>query len=259
MIDTLAGRPARPGRAGVAPTAVPAPARDPRRAFAGAALVLLALGVSACSSEVAGRADAATAPAPATSAPRTPAAEPTASAPSTAPTLAEAAEGLRPFLLVPAEIGPGFTQGEEPKPDPQAPAFCGGPGVVAQFPAAVRVGAGFTGPTEGMFVQQTVSVYGDAATAQAAFLANEQGLACSQGEASGSPVVITPAEDLAVDVPADESTGWQIGGQGFDLILIAVRSGELVVNFAFVAPEGRSADLPDPLAISRAGVEKLAG
>jgi len=220
--------------------------------------VLLALSVSGCSAEVSGRAE--TVPAPAASAPpATAAAGPTGSAPPTDPDLDRAADGLRPFLLVPAEIGPDFTQGEEPRPDPGAPAICGGPGVVAQFPSAVRVGAGFVGPTEGVFVQETVSVYGDAATAEAAFRANEQGLACSQGEASGSPVVLTPAEDLVVDVPADETTGWQVGGDGFDLVLVAARSGELVVNFAFVAPEGRSADLPDPLAISRAGVEKLAG
>jgi hypothetical protein len=70
----------------------------------------------------------------------------------------------------------------------------------------VRVGAGFVGPVEGVFVQETVSVYGDAATAEAAFRANQQGLSCSQGEASGSPVVIAPAEDLVADVPADEAT-----------------------------------------------------
>jgi len=217
--------------------------------------VLLALSVSGCSAEVSGRADAV----PTAAAPRTTAAAAPTAAPSAEPSLEEAAAGLRPFLLVPAEVGPGFAQGEEPRPDPAAPAICGGPGVVAQFPSAVRVGAGFVGSTEGVFVQQTVSVYGDAATAEAAFRANEQGLACSQGEASGSPVVLAPAEDLVVDVPADETTGWQVGGDGFDLVLIAARSGELVVNFAFVAPEGRSAELPDPLAISRAGVEKLAG
>ncbi|MCO1661056.1 hypothetical protein [Pseudonocardia humida] len=255
MIDTLPG-----SAAGTAARPARSRPRGARRALAGTALVLLALGASGCSGEVSGRADAAATPAPTGPAPRTTAAAgPGAPAPTPDPGLDEAADGLRPFLLVPAEIGPGFVAGDEPRPDPQAPAICGGQGVVAQFPYAVRVGAGFTGPTEGVFVQETVSVYGDEATAEAAFLANEQGLSCSQGEASGSPVVITPAEDLVVDVPADESTGWQIGGDGFDLVLIAVRSGELVVNFAFVAPEGRSAGLPDPLAVSRAGVEKLTG
>jgi hypothetical protein len=251
-VITTSGRAARPG------------SRVPGRAAVVGLLAVLA--VTGCSGAVTGRPDGA-APAP-TAAPATPSITPaprlTPRAPTPAPVdptagLDTAAEGLRPFLLTPEEIGPGFTAGAEPQPDPTAPAICGGPGVVAQYPIAVRVGAGFDGPLEGVFVQQTVSVYGDVATADAAYQAYLDGLSCSEGNSSGDPVVLTPAEDLSVDVPADRSTGWQIGGPGYDLILIAVRSGELVVNFAFVAPEGQSADLPDPLSISRAGVEKLAG
>jgi len=104
-----------------------------------------------------------------------------------------------------------------------------------------------------------VSVYGDEATAEAAYRANLDGLSCSEGTSPDGPVVLTPAEDLSVDVPADESTGWQIGGSGYDLVLIAVRDDEVVMNFAFVAPEGRSDGLPDPLAISRTGMQKLTG
>jgi hypothetical protein len=166
---------------------------------------------------------------------------------------------LRPFLLVAGEIGEGFRPGREPLPDPSTPAICGGPGVVAQFPDAVRVGAGFVGPTEGVLVQETVSVYGDEATAEAAYQANLDGLSCSEGVAADGPVVLTPAEDLVADVPADRSTGWQIGGTGYDLVLIAVRNDEVVMNFAFLAPEGRTDGLPDPLVISRAGAQKLTG
>ncbi len=130
---------------------------------------------------------------------------------------------------------------------------------MAKFPSAVRVGVGFVGPTDGVLVQETVSVYSDEATAEAAYQANLDGLACSQGTAADGPVVLTPAEDLAADVPADRSTGWQIGGTGYDLVLIAVRDDEVVMNFAFLAPEGRTDGLPDPLVISRAGVQKLTG
>jgi hypothetical protein len=175
------------------------------------------------------------------------------------PGLAEAAAGLRPFLLTPDEVGPGFTAGQEPRPDPATPAVCGGPGVVAQFPSAVRVGASFDGPRPGVLLQETVSVYGDVGTAEAAYQATLDGLGCTEGALSGEPVVLAPAEDLTVDVPADRATGWQLGGQGFDLILISARSGELVVTFAFISPLGDPGDLPDPLAVSRAGVEKLVG
>jgi hypothetical protein len=237
-------------------------ARPARLLPVAAVLAALALSVSGCSSAVDGRAGAA-GPAPTAAAP-TPAATtaPVGTAPSTPSAVPEvdvAADGLRPFLLTPQEVGPGFAEGDEPQPDPQVPAVCGGPGVVAQFPSAVRVGAGFTGPVPESFVQETVSVYGDVATAEAAYRATLDGLACSDGTLADTPVVLTPAEDLGADVPGDESTGWRIGGPGFDVVLIAVRSGELVVNFAFFAPEGGSADLPDPLVVARAGVEKLAG
>ncbi len=225
-----------------------------------AAVCLAVLAVAACSSEVGGRATAAppvaappSSAVPTSASPTVPATTP----PAVDPGLAAAADGLRPFLLTPAEVGPGFTAGQEPQPDPATPAVCGGPGVVAQFPYAVRVGASFDGPRAGVLLQETVSVYGDVGTAEVAYQATLDGLACDEGTLSDEPVVLTPAEDLTIDVPADRSTGWQIGGQGFDMILISSRSGELVVNFAFISPEGDPGDLPDPLAVARAGVEKL--
>jgi hypothetical protein len=241
------------------------------RAGARALAVLSVLAATACSTAIGGQ--SAAAPGPSTAAAPT-AAAPTAAVPTTTPAPASATpsaapsaapdasatpDQLRPFLLAPADVGPGFGVGDEPVPDPSVPALCGGPGVVAQFPSAVRVGVGINGPSDGVLVQETVSVYADEATAAAAYRANLDGLACSEGSAPDGPVVLTPAEDLGVDVPGDESTGWQIGGTGYDLILIAVRSDEVVMNFAFVAPEGQSAGLPDPLAISRTGVQKLTG
>jgi hypothetical protein len=227
--------------------------------------LLVALSATACSVAVDGRSTAADGPAPTTTStppastdpPRPDAGLPAVPTGGSAADLAAAADRLRPFLLGPAEVGPGFGPGQEPRPDPAVPAICGGPGVVAEFPGAVRAGAGFVGPTDGVLVQETVSVYGDEATAEAAYQANLHGLSCSEGTAADGPVVLTPAEDLAADVPADRSTGWQIGGTGYDLVLIAVRQDQVVVNFAFLAPEGRTEGLPDPLVVSRAGVRKL--
>jgi hypothetical protein len=237
------------------------------RSALGALVALVALGVTACSTAIGGQSAAAPGSAATTTAATTAAASgsarpsaPPSAAPET-PVVApsSAADQLRPFLLAPPDVGSGFGPGQEPVPDPAVPAICGGPGVVAQFPSAVRVGVGLVGPSDGVLVQETVSVYGDEATARAAYRANLDGLSCSEGTAPDGPVVLTPAEDLSVDVPADESTGWQIGGTGYDLVLIAVRDDEVVMNFAFVAPEGQAAGLPDPLAISRTGVQKLTG
>uniref|UniRef100_UPI0015F0477C hypothetical protein n=1 Tax=Pseudonocardia pini TaxID=2758030 RepID=UPI0015F0477C len=168
-----------------------------------------------------------------------------------------AAEGLRPFLLTPAEIGPGFTAGDEPKPDPATPTLCGGPGVVAQFPYAVRVGAAAENATG--LIQETVSVYGDDGTAEAAYRASVEGMSCSQGTVSGRPAAIAPAEDLTFDLPYAEATGWRVGGEGFDVVMIAVRDGSVVMNFTVLAPEDGLSALPDPLVVAQNGTQKLLG
>jgi hypothetical protein len=147
---------------------------------------------------------------------------------------------------------------EEPVPDPAVPAICGGPGIVARFPYAVRVGAEFVGP-QGVSVQQTVSVYGDPDAAQVAYQATRDGLSCSEGTVSDLSVVLTPAEDLRVDVGGYQATGWRVGSDVFDVVLVAVQDDAVVMNFTFLAPAGQSAGLPDPLVISRTGVQKLIG
>jgi hypothetical protein len=168
-----------------------------------------------------------------------------------------AADGLRPFLLTPAEIGPGFTAGDEPKPDPAQPAICGGPGVVAQFPYAVRIGA--AAERGRGLVQETVSVYGDAGSAAAAYQASLAGMDCSEGSIGGKPVVLAPAEDLGFDLPYDEATGWRIGGDGFDVVMISVRDDAVVVNITVLAPEDALPTLPDPLVVAQAAAQKLLG
>lgn len=173
--------------------------------------------------------------------------------------LAVAADGLRPFLLTDADLGPGFVSAAEPRPDPSAPAVCGGPGVVAQFPDAVRVGVAFERPGGAVRVQEAVSVYADRATAQAAFDAGVRGLDCGQGTLGGRSVVVTPAEDLKADVGGGEATGWRIGAEGSDILVISVHSDEVVMVFTFVTPEGAPVGLPDPLVVTRGAVQKLVG
>lgn len=218
----------------------------------------VAVAVPACSVPVAGSAGpdgsvtvVASTPAPRPDAP-TPAADP-------GDGLDAAADGLRPFLLTAAEVGPGYTPGEDPTPDPATPAICGGPGIVAQFPIAVRAGVAFDGPSPGLLVQQTVSVYGDSDTAQVAYQAGRDGLSCSEGTVAGDPVVVTPAEDLRADVGGRQATGWRIGGGAFDAVLVAVQSDEHVMIFTFISPAGDPAGLPDVLAVSRTGLQKFGG
>jgi hypothetical protein len=164
---------------------------------------------------------------------------------------------LRAALLRPADVGPGWTSGVPPVPDPTTPAPCGGPGVVARFPDALRIGSSVDGPAPGFVVQEGLSVYGDVDTARAAFRASVAGLDCGQGTVNGASVVITPAEDLRADVGGDQAAGWQVGSDTLDAVLVLVQAGEAVFTFAYVAPAGTpAADRPDPLALSRVAVAR---
>lgn len=158
--------------------------------------------------------------------------------------MADAADGLRPFLPTADEIGPGFTVGDEPKPDPSTPVICGGPGTVSQFAYAVRVGTAFDRASPQQLVQEAVSVYGDAATAEHAYRFGVAGTDCSEGTVGGRPVVLTPAEDLRVDVDGEEATGWRVGGEGFDVVMIAVRSDTIVMTFTSLAARGGPTGCP---------------
>lgn len=164
---------------------------------------------------------------------------------------------LRAGLLAADDIGPGYTRGDDPQPEPSTPTPCGGPSTVAQFPNAVRVGVSHDGP-QAASVTETVSVYGDQATSDAAFAAVHDGLACGQGTIGAESVVITPREDLRADVGGDQASGWRVGGDRFDAIYISVQIGPAVVNLVFLAPTNvDTSTLPDPLPIAARGVQKI--
>jgi hypothetical protein len=204
-----------------------------------------------CSTAVPG--SAAAAPAPPVARP-----EPSPSrspAPTAGPAPGAPAHDLRPLLLTAQEVGPGFTPSEDPVPDPDVPAVCGGPGVVAVFPDAVRAGAAFD--LAGRHVEQTASGYPDTGTARAAYREALDGLDCGEGTAGGQPVVLTPAEDLTFDVGGDEAAGKRIGNDLFDAVVIVARSGRTVTTFTVLAAAGHADGLPDPLVIARTGVQKL--
>ncbi len=163
---------------------------------------------------------------------------------------------LRAALLGPGDLGPGWTGGEPPVPDPSAPAPCGGPGTVARFPDAMRVGSTVEGPA-GAVVQEALSVYGDADAARAAFRAGTAGLACGRGSLHGTSVTIAPAQDLRAEVGGDSAAGWRAGSDTLDAVLIVVQAREAVFAFAYVTPAGAPpAAGPDPVALTRAAVAR---
>jgi hypothetical protein len=163
---------------------------------------------------------------------------------------------LRGALLGPGDLGPGWRRGAPPVPDPSTPAPCGGPSTVARFPDALRVGSTVDGPAGGV-VQEALSVYGDADTAQAAFRAGLAGLECGQGTLHGAPVTIAPVQDRRTDLGGDRASSWQVGSDTVDAVLVMVQAREAVFSFAYVMQPGAAAAARlDPLALSRAAVAR---
>ena len=166
---------------------------------------------------------------------------------------------LRESLLGPGDLGPGWQRGVPPVPDPSTPAPCGGPGTVARFPDALRVGSTVDGPAGGV-VQEALSVYGDAATAQAAFRAGLAGLGCGQGTLHGASVTIAPAREVQADTGGDRASSWEARSDTVDAVLVMVQAREAVFVFAYVtpaAPPGAApAARPDALALTRAAVAR---
>jgi hypothetical protein len=173
-----------------------------------------------------------------------------------APGSADPVGRLRSSMLGPDDLGSGWTADLPPLPDTSAPAPCGGPGTVARFPDALRVGSTVDGPP-GFVVQEALSVYRDADTARAAFDAGAAGLGCAQGTLHGAAVTIAPVEDLRGDVGGDRAAGWRVGSASLDAELVVVQAREAVFTFAFVVPTGTAAGArPDAVALSRAAVAR---
>ena len=58
-------------------------------------------------------------------------------------------------------------------------------------------------------------------------------------------------------VGGDEANAWQLHGGGIQGVLVAVRLSGIVVTFQFVAPDTATDLQPDPLAVAKAGMDKI--
>jgi hypothetical protein len=224
--------------------------RPAGRALALAALTaLLAASLTACGRALDVAADVARAPGPAGGVVTA------ASSGSSGPGTGGPVDRLRASLLGPDDLGPGWSSGVAPLPDPATPAPCGGPGTVARFPDALRVGSTVDGPP-GFVVQEALSVYRDTGTAQAAFRVRT-GRECGRGALHRSSVTIAPVQDLRAEVGGDTASGWEAGSAALDAALVLVQAREAVFAFAYVAPAGTAPEAcPDARALSRMAVAR---
>ncbi|MGI5127746.1 hypothetical protein ACQEVB_13120 [Pseudonocardia sp. CA-107938] len=176
-----------------------------------------------------------------------------------APTVSPEArlDQLKAALLRPAEVGKGWRASpQQPTPNASAPAVCGGTGVVARFPDAHRIGTALQGES-GDRLQQTLSVFSDAATAGSAFDAFADGLDCAKGTLGGTAVSISDPEDVRSQVKGERATSWTLSGEGFRAVLISVVAKDQLMNFVFLTPNGGDLTKLDALVLAKTGVARL--
>jgi hypothetical protein len=236
--------------------------------------IAVALAAAGCSSgsdnSVTTTAAAATSAAPATTAANgtstTARTTTTGSATTTAGgTTTEAAtveDQARAALLEPSEVGPGFTADTWKPSDPSQPTPCGTPSVDATLPPQVQVGTVMGLESTQQALQEEISVYTSAEEATQAFQTGSAGLSCTAGtvtftDGTKAPIAITPAVDVTDQVGGDQASAWQLRGGGIQGVLVAVELSGIVVTYQFTAPDTATDLQPDPLAVAKAGMEKI--
>ncbi len=130
------------------------------------------------------------------------------------------------------------------------------------MPAAVRVGAVLGKPSTQQALQEEIGVYTSTDEVDEAFAVGSTGLACANGtvtfdDGTSAPLAISAPVDVTSEVGGDVATAWQLQGGGIQGVLVAVKLSGIVVTFQFVAPAEATALTPEPLAVAKAGMDKI--
>jgi len=176
------------------------------------------------------------------------------------PDAVEALKVLESAVLTPEDAGEDFVAGTFTPGDPDdhdSVLPCGQPTTTAMFPNGLRTGSQLVLPDSAQ-LEQSVNLFLDEETAQAAFEWAAEGLNCSTGDLGGTPIEITDEGDVTADVGGDQAHAWTavIGDQTG--VIIGVRKGHLTLGFTFVLLAGvDGSTLPNPVDLAAAGVQKL--
>jgi hypothetical protein len=190
-----------------------------------------------------------------------PTSAPTTSPPTAPPTTLPAIDPASALLNL-ADLPTGYVASTPPPPNPNDTLLCGTPPVQQVVPAQTSAEAAFQNDDGAAFLQQTVSVYPDAATAQAAVAAGRAGVACGSGTntaADGSVTTFQVQEQLLPVQLGDESMayagGIEQGGEPFSVLVAAVRAGRAVTALQLVVLEGGVP--PDPVRLLELAAARL--
>ena len=166
-------------------------------------------------------------------------------------------------LLAPSDVGAGFATEVYTPSDPGQPGVCGRAGIDTAVPAAVHVGTVVSNATTQQALLQEVRVYQDEEEATMAYRAASDGVSCTTGsmtldDGTTQPVKISAPVDVVDQVGGDEATGWQLQTADTKGVAVLVRLQAAIVSFQFQAPAAADATDPDPLAVAKLGVAKVA-
>ncbi len=170
-------------------------------------------------------------------------------------------EQVEAALLTPEEVGPDFLLGaytDEPSPplcDPE------GTPIDEQLPPQVQGGTQIDHNSGDVAMLEQIAVYATEEEAAEAFGLATAGLACSEGSTDGTPVTISPAQDVTAQVNATSgigaSTAWEITAEGFNGVLVATLSGRIILATQFAsAPQFDTSTLPNPVDVQSAAYAK---
>lgn len=163
---------------------------------------------------------------------------------------------LASALLTADDVGPGFlaTPGELDDPDDTTP--CGTPGVDQVVPPALQDSVDINNLIANLFVSHSVNQYADAATAEKAMAAGQEGLACGKGtstESDGSTVdfelteiPLTGLGDQAFAYSGTATTG----GQAVAVSFVAMRIGRAVSVLTFLSEPEADGPPADPILLA---------
>ena len=221
--------------------------------IAAAGLVAAAVGISACSSssKKSSSSAAATTVAPTTTA-----------SPSTTIDPALRTQ-LQNALLVPSDVGPGFTSGTYKPGDPTKPEPCGQPNISAKYPEVLKVGTVIMQGTT-LNLTEEVVVYSDIPTADAALAAGLEGVNCTAAkfyadDGSAIDATLTPGTDVTAQVGGTKAMEYTIKATGIQGYLIAVEYKQSITAFSFLAdPTADTSSAPSPLVVAKKAIDKLA-
>jgi hypothetical protein len=239
-------------------------------AVAGVAVLFAALFAAGCSSSTSGGGEGAASTPPVSTPVSTPASTPVSSAVPSASESAVGTAGLsqqaaQDALIVAVDVGTGFKQTTSSDSSDPLPCTPEDPPLDQQFAPTAKALVDFANTAGSALVSEEITTYADAATAQTALAAGENGFACKSATIATDngkiAVTISDPTDLtsSISVTVDKCEGWQISAQTANLVVIVARMGPQIVAMTFTAaPTVNPATLPDSRAITGAALKKVA-